>query len=814
MSLRKKTVLIVGIASVTIVLVLYSIISRILLDSYRELENQDTKKSVNQVLSKISDELDNLSSTADNWSARNETYNFMLGDSRKYAEENLLNNSLKNQKLNFIIFVDKKGDIFHHKGVDYKSGKDIALPGDLADIISSQSPVVKHAYPSSSTSGFIQTKDSTLMFASRPIINNDLTLPIAGTLIVARFFDSYELKYISESTLQTVRFKGYNDRHEAADCEHAAEIIFHTNKIYVNELDETLIAGYALIKDIFDKPALIVRVDKQRSIFMQGKKTINYFLLALILIGIAFCILIYFFLENFVISKLLKFSDSVNNITSNQDFSSRISFSGKDELSNLGTNINEMLQSLEDKQKIIKTTNDELESRVKERTQELLTANTALEKEIKNRMEKEEELKVNVQSLSKKNKYEMIIRSVAESVNKTKDLQQIIDNAIKSIHDNIEHATTISLYLVTGNVAQLKGAIGHPQWFIDRVSNIPYPKGFTWKTIIDNTSLLCNDTDLDTAMGQAGKDLGIMSYLSVPLRHGEESVGCLKVDSFQKNSFSSEDQKLLEIVARQIDVAIDNSKADFALKTNIEQLSRKNKHESIIRTVTQSVHQSIDLSEVMENAVESMQQNIDQIEYVSIYLKEDQLAVMKAYRGYPGWFIKKVSEIPYPRGFTWKTIIDGKPIYCPDIDKDNVIGPAGKQVGTKSYLSTPINDNNITVGTINVHSLQQDAFDEEDLKLLQIVAGQIEIAINNAKQAEALRLSEQLYKALFDQAPVGVYIFDIDYKITNCNDRMVDIIGSTRDKIVGLDMKKLRDSVFMPSMEKALKGEICYHEYI
>ena len=85
-------------------------------------------------------------------------------------------------------------------------------------------------------------------------------------------------------------------------------VIFKAISDFVNELDETLIAGYALIKDIFDKPALIVRVDKQRSIFMQGKKTINYFLLALILIGIAFCILIYFFLENFVISKLLKFT--------------------------------------------------------------------------------------------------------------------------------------------------------------------------------------------------------------------------------------------------------------------------------------------------------------------------------------------------------------------------------------------------------------------------------------------------------------------------------------------------------------------------
>jgi PAS domain S-box-containing protein len=120
----------------------------------------------------------------------------------------------------------------------------------------------------------------------------------------------------------------------------------------------------------------------------------------------------------------------------------------------------------------------------------------------------------------------------------------------------------------------------------------------------------------------------------------------------------------------------------------------------------------------------------------------------------------------------------------------------------------------MTVGAISVHSLQKDAFDNHDLKLLQIVASQIEIAINNAKQAEALRQSEERYKALFDQSPVGVYIFDKNYKITNCNDRMVGIIGSSREHIVGLDMTKLKDEVFLPSMQKALNGEICYHEDI
>jgi transcriptional regulator with GAF, ATPase, and Fis domain len=60
-------------------------------------------------------------------------------------------------------------------------------------------------------------------------------------------------------------------------------------------------------------------------------------------------------------------------------------------------------------------------------------------------------------------------------------------------------------------------------------------------------------------------------------------------------------------------------------------------------------------------------------------------------------------------------------------------------MGTKSYLSMPIHYEGKTVGTINIHSFQKNAFDEEELKLLEIVAQQIEVAINNAKQAEVLR---------------------------------------------------------------------------
>jgi two-component system sensor histidine kinase/response regulator len=245
---------------------------------------------------------------------------------------------------------------------------------------------------------------------------------------------------------------------------------------------------------------------------------------------------------------------------------------------------------------------------------------------------------------------------------------------------------------------------------------------------------------------------------------------------------------------------------------DLKQLSKKNRYETIVSTVTQSVHQSINLQEVMENAVKVMSENIDKADIVSIYLVEEEEAVLKAHSGYSDRYVRRAGKIPYPKGAVWKTIIEGIPRYVPDVDQDTAIGPAGKESGIKSYLSIPIHFKSKTIGTLNIASFQKDAFDQEELRLLGIVAQQIEIAINNAHVAEELRQSEERYRALFEQSPVGVYIFDKELKITQCNERFVQILRSSRDRIIGLDMTKLKDRRFVPAMERALKGESSYHE--
>lgn len=432
---------------------------------------------------------------------------------------------------------------------------------------------------------------------------------------------------------------------------------------------------------------------------------------------------------------------------------------------------------------------------------------------------REEELQNNLEQLSKKSRYESIVRAVTESVHRSLDLEEVFDNAVDAINKNIEGASNVVIFMVEGDEAVLKADRGHADWYIERVRRIPYPKGATWKTILDGKPRYVPDTDEDEVLGPAGKEFGTKSYLSMPIQSEGKTVGCIHIHSEQKETFCVEDLDMLRIVARQLESAINNAKQAEALKESEEsikqklaELSRKKRYEEIIGTITRSVHRSIDIQEVLENAMDAMHKNIECVDNVSIYFVEGNEAVMKAQRAYPEWFINKVKRIPYPKGFTWKTIIDGRLIYSPDIEKDQVIGQAGRDVGTQSYASMPIKYGNKTIGCININSFSKNAFDEDELDLLKIIAAQIEIAVNNARQAEALKESEERYRTLFAQTPVGVYTYDKNLVITNVNERHAEIMHSTREKIIGLDINDLEDKSFNHIHEQAVQGQKSRHK--
>jgi PAS domain S-box-containing protein len=79
--------------------------------------------------------------------------------------------------------------------------------------------------------------------------------------------------------------------------------------------------------------------------------------------------------------------------------------------------------------------------------------------------------------------------------------------------------------------------------------------------------------------------------------------------------------------------------------------------------------------------------------------------------------------------------------------------------------------------------------------------------ISERKRMEGeLRASEERYRLLFRHTPIGVFQYDRDLVITECNDRFVEILRSSRERLVGLDINTLRDQSVVPAIRAALEG--------
>jgi len=119
------------------------------------------------------------------------------------------------------------------------------------------------------------------------------------------------------------------------------------------------------------------------------------------------------------------------------------------------------------------------------------------------------------------------------------------------------------------------------------------------------------------------------------------------------------------------------------------------------------------------------------------------------------------------------------------------------KAGLRSMIFVPLVSEDQVIGVLSLQTTQPNAYTESDLKLAERVSNQIAGAIANAtlyaerKQMEdALRKSEERFRELFDNAPLGYHEYDAEGRLTNVNRTDLEMLGYTAEEMIGQQIWK------------------------
>jgi signal transduction histidine kinase len=347
MKLRQKALLIVGTILVGLNLGLYAIASKILVGSFRRVEEEDTCELVESAMNALDQASNQFSDRFSGESSWSETLAFAQGQNPDFVENYLNPSALEVLQADLVAVLNPQGRLLYGTVLDSETQQPLPLPAAFQSHLVSGDRLLDHPDSESAFAGIMVLPEGLMFIASHPILNDEGEGPVGGTMIFGQYIDQQEIQYLSEITRLSLVLTSEANARLLSDLKEASSQLTPEMPIIVKPRNEEVIAGYALLPDIYGESTVLLRVDANRTIYAQGKVTLRYLFGAVVVLDLAFGVAAVLLLENLIMSRLDNLSQEVTEIDIRKGLSSRVSERGDDELTDLATAINQMLQALE-----------------------------------------------------------------------------------------------------------------------------------------------------------------------------------------------------------------------------------------------------------------------------------------------------------------------------------------------------------------------------------------------------------------------------------------------------------------------------------
>src|SRR3989441_6387107 len=257
--------------------------------------------------------------------------------------------------------------------------------------------------------------------------------------------------------------------------------------------------------------------------------------------------------------------------------------------------------------------------------------------------------------------------------------------------------------------------------------------------------------DLDTERRFPTEDLlladGVRSFVVVPLIARGKTVGTLNLNSATPNQYSEADAACLQEVANQVALAVENMKAyEEITPLNARVAAAAERSRTLLR-INNAIISNL-TREALFHAIAEALRGVVPFDRTAIFLHDPERDVLRLFvleSSLSSQYFVVGLEMGTGESHVGWVFQNRRPLLRRDLQKERQYEVEDRALadGVRSYVIVPLVARGTSVGVLALASTRTNQYSDEDVELLQEVANQVALAVENMKAYEDITALNQ-----------------------------------------------------------------------
>ncbi len=259
---------------------LYGLARLLLLNSYEDLEYDNTLDNLERGVNAIESNISAMDSGITDWAYWDDTYYYLLDGNDTFIRNNIYDTVYEGLDLDMMLFFNREGELVFAEGFNQEAFEITPIPDDLLEVLQADQNLLLQSDLNSGTSGIRLTPYGALALVSRGVFPSDQSGEAAGVMVWGRYLNETRIQQFAEQTKLDLTIYPFDRTASHLDAEAQRQTALTPNSpTLIHVLNKDTIQGYALLNTFNANPALILKIERPRTIYKQGVRTLKLLIL-------------------------------------------------------------------------------------------------------------------------------------------------------------------------------------------------------------------------------------------------------------------------------------------------------------------------------------------------------------------------------------------------------------------------------------------------------------------------------------------------------------------------------------------------------